>query len=105
IMDLSLQQALIGRWFKLLTGVLENAGTALIWGAGGYFLLRGDIQLGSLVASAALLKKLGTPASNLAGVYVDLVTSYAYFDRIFLVLDKEPAIQDRPGAREIANVR
>jgi len=105
IMELSLQQALIGRWFKLLTGFFENAGTALIWGAGGYLFLRGNFQLGSLVASAAYLKKLSTPASNLAGVYVDLVTSYAYFDRIFLVLDQEPAIKDQPGARELASVQ
>jgi ATP-binding cassette, subfamily B, bacterial len=105
IMDLSLQQALIGRWFKLLMGFLENAGPALIWGVGGWLLIRGEIRLGALVASAALLKKLYTPASSLAGVYVELVTSYAYFDRIFAVLDLEPAIKDRAGAKEIAMVR
>jgi ATP-binding cassette subfamily B protein len=105
IMDLSVRQALIGRWFKLMMGCLENAGPALIWGVGGYLFIRGEIQLGTLVVSAALLKKLYSPASNLAGVYVDLVTSYAYFDRIFAVLDMKPAIEDRPGARAISNVR
>src|SRR5437867_967976 len=75
IMDLSLQEALIGRWFRLLMGFLENAGPALIWGVGGYLLIRGEIMLGALVASAALLKKLYSPASSLAGVYVELVTS------------------------------
>ena len=105
IMDLSVRQALIGRWFKLMMGFLENAGPALIWGFGGYLFIRGEIQLGSLVVSAALLKKLYSPATNLAGVYVDLVTSYAYFERIFAVLDLKPAIQDRPGAKAISNVR
>src|SRR5262249_35271146 len=31
--------------------------------------------------------------------------SYAYFDRIFVVLDTEPAIKDRPGAKDISVVR
>ena len=105
IMDLSLRQTLIGRWFKLMMGFLENAGPALIWGVDGYLFIRGEIQLGTLVVSASLLKKLYGPATNLAGVYVDLVTSYAYFDRIFAVLDLKPAIQDRPGARAISNVQ
>src|SRR6185436_15648304 len=50
-------------------------------------------------------RKLYSPASNLAGVYVDLATSYAYFDRIFAVLDLKPAIQDRLEARTISSVR
>jgi ATP-binding cassette subfamily B protein len=60
-------------------------------------------KLGTLVASAALLKNMYGPATKLAGVYVDLVTSYAYFDRIFAVLDREPAIKDRPGAQDVAH--
>jgi ATP-binding cassette subfamily B protein len=39
IMDLSVRQALIGRWFKLMMGILENAGPALIWGVGGYLFI------------------------------------------------------------------
>jgi ATP-binding cassette subfamily B protein len=105
VMNLSLRQALIGRWFRLMMSVLESCGPALIWGLGGYLYLRGGVELGTLVASAALLQKMNSPATKLAGVYVDLVTSYAYFDRIFAVLDREPSIKDRPGARDIEKAR
>jgi ATP-binding cassette subfamily B protein len=51
-----------------------------------------------VVAFVALQKKLYSPASDLASVHVDVVTSYAYFDRIFAVLDLEPAIRNDPDA-------
>jgi ATP-binding cassette subfamily B protein len=105
VMTLSLRQALIGRWFRLMMSLLENSGPALIWGIGGYLVLGGFVPLGTVVASAALLNKMYGPATKLAGVYVELVTSYAYFDRIFAVLDREPAIKDRPGARDIGTAR
>jgi ATP-binding cassette subfamily B protein len=41
-----------------------------------------------VVALATLLKRVYGPASDLAGVHVDLMTSYAYFERVFAVLDR-----------------
>jgi len=105
IMELSLRQTLVGRWFKLLLGFLENAGPALLWGVGGFLVMKGELKLGTLVACGVLLKKLYGPASALTNVHVDLVASYAYFDRIFAVLDLEPAIQDTPGARPLGEAR
>jgi ATP-binding cassette, subfamily B, bacterial len=105
IMELSLRQAMVGRWLKLVLGFLENAGPVLLWGVGGYMVMQGSVKLGTLIASTALLKKLATPASGLANVYVDLLTSYAYFDRIYGVLDVEPAIRDAADARSLTEVR
>ena len=59
------------------------------------------MKLGTIVAFVALLRKLYSPASDLAGVHVDVVTSYAYFDRIFAVLDLEPDIRNAPDAIEL----
>jgi ATP-binding cassette subfamily B protein len=47
-----------------------------------------------VLAFVALLKKLYSPASDLAGVHVDIVTSYGYFDRVLAVLDLEPSIKN-----------
>jgi ATP-binding cassette, subfamily B, bacterial len=105
IMELSLRQAVVGRWFKLLLGFLENAGPVLLWGVGGYLVMQGGVRLGTVVASATLLKKLYSPATGLANVYIDLVTSYAYFDRIYGVLGLEPSIQDAPDARPLTEAR
>jgi ATP-binding cassette subfamily B protein len=105
IMRLSLRQATVGRWFKLLLRLLENMGPLLLWGVGGFLVMRGEMKLGTLVASGAVLKKLYPPASALVTVYADLVTSTAYFERIFAVLDLEPAIKDAPDATPLSRVR
>ncbi len=99
--NLSLQGTLVGRWFQMLLGLFENAGPALVFAGGGWLIIHGHMQLGTVVAFVTLLKRLYNPASQLAGVHVDLVTSYAYFDRIFAVLDLEPAIKDSPEAKPL----
>jgi len=67
-------------------------------------VISGRAELGTVVAFVALLRRLYSPASDLAGVRVDVMTSYAYFDRIFAVLDLEPAITDAPGALPLHEV-
>jgi ATP-binding cassette subfamily B protein len=104
-MTLSLRQAMVGRWFKLLLRFLENVGPLLLWGVGGYLVMGGSLPLGSLVAAAAVLKKLYPPASALATVYSDVVASRACLERVFGVLDLEPAITDAPAARPLTAVR
>jgi len=104
LMGVSLRYNLVGRWFQMLTKLFEELGPALVYAAGGMLILRGDMKLGTVVAFVALLKKLYSPASDLAGVHVDVVTSYAYFDRIFAVLDLEPAIKDAPDATPLGQV-
>ncbi len=105
VMDLSLQQTLVGRWFNMLMGLFETLGPAMVFGVGGWLIIHGELQLGTIVAFVTLLKRLYSPASDLANVHIDVVTSYAYFDRIFAVLDMEPAISDAPDALALAAPR
>jgi ATP-binding cassette subfamily B protein len=105
LMQVSLRQTLVGRWFQMLLGLFETAGPALVFAAGGWLIIRGQIGLGTVVAFVTVLRRLYQPASQLAGVHVDLVTSYAYFDRVFSVLDLRPAIADAPDATSIGAPR
>jgi ATP-binding cassette, subfamily B, bacterial len=105
LVDVSLKQSLTGRWFSVVTGLFEAVGPALAFAVGGYFIIQGQQQsLGTLVAFVAALKKLYSPASALAGIHVDLVTSYAYFERVFRVLDIEPKVVDAPHAIALPQV-
>ena len=103
--EISLRHNLVGRWFQMMMKFLEELGPALVYALGGWFVISGDLALGTVVAFVALLRRLYSPASDLATVHVDVVTSYAYFDRIFSVLDLEPSIQDAPDARPLTDVR
>jgi len=104
LMEVSLRHNLVGRWFQMLMKLFEELGPVMVWAAGGWLVVRGDVQLGTIVAFVALLRKLYSPASDLAGVHVDVVTSYAYFDRIFAVLDLEPAIRNAPDAIRLPEI-
>ncbi len=99
--EVSLRHNLVGRWFQMLMKWFEEIGPALIYAFGGWLVISGELALGTVVAFVALLKRLYSPASDLATVRVDVVTSYAYFDRIFSVLDLVPAIRDAPGAEPL----
>ena len=98
LMDVNVRQALAGRWFTMVLGVIGSIGPALVFGVGGLLVMRGELGVGTIVAFVALISKLYGPAASLAGVHVDVVTSYAYFERVFAVLDLEPEIRDAPGA-------
>ena len=93
-----------GRWFQMLMKLFEDLGPALVYGVGGYLVIRQELGLGTVLAFVALLKKLYAPASDLAGVHVDIVTSYGYFERVLAVLDLEPSIEDAPGSVALEHV-
>ena len=105
IEELSLRQARVGRWLQMLVGLFEGAGPALVFGFGGYLVVRGRIAIGTVVAFAALLRRLYSSASSLTGVHVSVLTSYAYFDRVFRVLEMEPEHAGRPDAVLLPRVR
>ena len=102
---LSLQQSLVGRWFRMLLGLFEAVGPAIVFAVGGWLVVRRQIPLGTVVALVTLMKRLYTPASELASMHVDLTTSYAYFDRVFAALDRIAPIRDRARATTLPRVR
>ena len=95
--NLSLEQSLVGRWFQMVLGLFESIGPALAFAVGGTLVIRGHLALGTVVAFVTVIKRLYGPASQLATAHVDLKTSYAYFDRIFAVMDRTPAIRNVGG--------
>ena len=101
---LSLEQSLLGRWFQMVLRLFESVGPAIAFALGGSLVIRGRLPIGTVIAFVALLKRLYNPASDLAGVHVDLMTSYAYFDRVFAVLDRTASVRDDPAATTLACV-
>jgi ATP-binding cassette subfamily B protein len=97
--DLNVRQAMIGRWFFMLMGVLGTAGPAVLWLFGGYLVLTGQASVGVVVTFATvLLSRLYGPVASLANLQVNVIGSLALFQRLFEYLDLPVEIQDRPGA-------
>ncbi len=101
--EVSLRHNLVGRWFAMMMKLFEDMGPALIYGTGGALVIAGHLKLGTVVAFVGLLKRLYSPATDLATVHVDVITSYALFDRVFAVLDVAPTIQNAPDAIQLVD--
>jgi ATP-binding cassette subfamily B protein len=100
LIGLSVRQVLVGRAFQALLAAFEAAGPALIFGLGGWLVIQGEVALGTLVAFVTLQKRLYSPASALCGIHVELVSSYAYFERVFRVLDLRPTVSSARDAKQ-----
>jgi ATP-binding cassette subfamily B protein len=103
---LNIRQAMIGRWFFMLMGVLGTAGPAVLWLYGGYLVLGHEATLGTVVTFATvLLGRLYGPVGQLANLQVNVTGSLALFQRLFEYLDLHIEIADRSGARPLTDVQ
>jgi ATP-binding cassette subfamily B protein len=101
VRDIGVVQALYARYFFTGLVLLSSLATALVYGVGGLLAIDGTLQVGTLVALAALLTRLYGPLTALSNVQVDIMTALVSFERVFEVLDLEPMVRDRPGARAL----
>jgi ATP-binding cassette subfamily B protein len=72
--------------------------TAVVYGVGGSLVVKGALQLGTLVALAQLITRVYGPIGSLSNVQVQVMTALVSFDRVFEVLDLEPLIKEKPDA-------
>jgi len=104
LMQLYIKEALVGRWFFMILGVVTAGGPALLYWYGGGRVIANELTIGTMVAFVALLSRLYGPATSLMTLHVDAMTSAAYFERIFQYLDLRPDITDAPGAPDLPPV-
>ncbi len=65
VRHIGVQLAIAGRWLMLLYGLGAAVGTALGFGAGGYFAIRGNMTTGELVTFTIYLVRLYGPVTAL----------------------------------------
>ncbi len=105
LMALEIRLAMVGRWFIAAVSAMVIIGPALVWLAGGWLAITGGLTIGTIVAFVAFLGRLYTPASNLAGVQVQIISALAVFERIFEYLDMKPEGDEKPDAIVLGSVR
>ncbi|MFW6091841.1 MAG: ABC transporter ATP-binding protein, partial [Actinomycetota bacterium] len=101
VRDIGVVQALYARYFFIGLTLLTSLATAVVYGLGGWLAIDGALQIGTLVGLAMLLTRLYGPLTALSNVQVDIMTALVSFERVFEVLDLEPMVRDRPGARPL----
>jgi ATP-binding cassette subfamily B protein len=104
VRDLGVQRDVLGSVFFVIIGLLSAVGTALVYGIGGYLVIRGSFTIGTIVAFGAYLGNLYNSLQNLSNAPVAFATSVVSFERVFEVIDLPLDIDDAPGAVQLKNV-
>ena len=90
---------IIGSGANLLSVVLTDIPlTILVWGYGGFLVIQGQLSLGSLLAFYQYLMMLYDPVIRLFRFNIRLQVARAALDRLYEVMDTEPAVSDKPDA-------
>ncbi len=105
VRDLGVRRALLGSSFFVIIGLVSAVGTALVYGVGGYLVIRGAFTIGTIVAFGAYLTSLYSALSGLSNAPVEFATSVVSFERVFEILDLPLDIAEKPDALPLASVR
>ena len=91
--------------FFPLINFITGAGTALVIWYGGREVIAGRLSLGSLVAFNTFLLMLISPFRMVGWIMNMAQRAQAAGGRIFEILDTQPDVGDRPGARALPPIR
>jgi ABC-type multidrug transport system fused ATPase/permease subunit len=83
---------------------LSSAATAIVLGYGGYLVSGGDITVGTLFAFIGYVSNFFDPVQELSQFYNTFLSATAALDKIMDVLDEDPQIVDRPGAKALEHI-
>ncbi|WP_243597699.1 ABC transporter ATP-binding protein [Thermobifida halotolerans] len=99
--DIGVRRAMLQHVFFTALTLVSALALALVYGLGGFYALRGQLDAGAVVALALLLTRLYAPLTALANARVEVMSALVSFERVFEVLDLRPLIRERTDAREV----
>jgi len=101
VADIGITMAMLNRLFFIALTSVAAIATAFAYGIGGHLAINGGVTIGTLLAITALLARLYGPLTALSNVRIDIMTSLVSFERVFEVLDLQPMVKNRDGAKEL----
>ena len=98
VRDIGVRTAMV-QWIFVTSLTLVSAlALAVVYGLGGFYALRDQLDAGAVVSMALLLTRLYSPLTALASARLEVMTALVSFERVFEILDLKPLIQDKPDA-------
>ncbi len=101
VRDIGVRTAMLQSVFVTALTLVSALALALVYGLGGFYALRGQLEAGAVVSLALLLTRLYSPLTSLASARVDVMSAMVSFERVFEILDLKPLIADKPDAVEV----
>jgi ATP-binding cassette subfamily B protein len=90
---------------------LSYVGLAIVTAVGGYYLLTNQTMMGTTVSIGlvitfiAYVQRFNQPIAQIATLWTNIQSAIAGGERIFNLLDEEPAIQDKVEARPMPQIQ
>lgn len=101
VRDIGVRTAMAQSVFVTALTLVSALALALVYGLGGFYALRGQLEPGAVVALALLLTRMYAPLTALAGARVEVMSALVSFERVFEILDLKPLIAQKPDARTV----
>jgi ATP-binding cassette subfamily B protein len=98
VFDQSVYTTRVQAFFSPLIGLLPQIGIAMVLLVGGREVIDGNLSLGAFVAFYTYVGMLAGPMRSLGMALGMAQRAVASGNRMFEILDREPAIQSPPGA-------
>ena len=92
-------------WFAPFTALLSSAGMAVLLLVGGYGLAQAEVTVGQIAESLFYVFLFLGPLQELSDLFERYATGSASAQRIFLLLDTQPQINDRPVPQVLGRAR
>jgi ATP-binding cassette subfamily B protein len=105
VRDINVRRAIISASFFVSIGLMGSIGVALVYGFGGYLVIKQTLTVGTIVALTIYLGTLYNALQVLTNAPVDFATSLVSFERVFEVLDLPQEIVVKPNAQVLNNVK
>ena len=105
VADIGIRMAMLNRLFFIALTSVAAIATAFAYGIGGHLAISGELTVGTLLAITALLARLYGPLTAISNVRIDVMTSLVSFERVFEVLDLEPMVKNKAGARALTSTK
>lgn len=101
--DWQIRRQMIGRYFFTMIGLTFSITPALVYWLAGYLLGHGDrsLTVGGIVAFTSMQARFFFPLTSLMNVQIEVMSSFALFDRIYEYLDLPVDIVEKPNAERL----
>ncbi|MFH5211804.1 ABC transporter ATP-binding protein [Antrihabitans spumae] len=101
VADIGVRIAMAQTIFATALTLVSALAIAVVYGLGGFYALRGQLDPGAVVSLSLLLTRLYAPLTALANARVEVMSALVSFERVFEVLDLKPLIVDKPDAEKM----
>src|ERR671922_198603 len=99
--DSNMETVVLNGLYFPFVDLVSSVALAVVLGYGGHLYFQGDVTLGTLFAFMLYVQNFFDPVQQLSQLYGTFLSATAALDKIMDVLDEEPEVVDKPGAKPL----